>query len=63
MLTEKEKRTCPTNVFLCHCLSTLVARVTQGEVKPCLLPTSPKTQTTNFLLCYFILLSIHILMK
>lgn len=63
MLIENKKRTCPTDMFLCHCLRMLVAQVTQGEVNPCLLPTSPRTQTTNFLLCFFVLLSIYILMK
>lgn len=63
MLIEKKKRTCPSDVFLCHRLRMLVAWVTQGEVKSCLLPTSPKTQTTNFLLCFFMLLTIHVLMK
>lgn len=62
MLSEK-KRTCPADVLLCHCLRMLVAWVTQGEIRPCLLPTSPKTQTTNFLLCVFMLLSTHVLVK
>lgn len=62
LLTEK-KITFPTDVFLCHCLRMLVTWVTQGEVKPCLLLTSPKTQITNFLLYFFMLLSIHILIK
>lgn len=62
MLIEK-KRTCPADILLCHCLRMLVAWVTQGEVKSCLLPTSPKTRTTNFLLCFFMLLSTHVLVK
>lgn len=62
-LIEKKQQTFPTDVFLRHLLRMLVAWVTQGEVKPCLLPTSPRTQTTNFLLCFFMLINIHVLMK